>query len=839
MADSASAPTNAADTASGPAADAPQDLLAQLSAPLPPRMERLYQRTQEDEYDIEAWFALLHEFLSTPSTRDRDDDRRALFDRALAKFPYSDRLWIMAIDAEVKGKSPDCVPQMFAKALRTVRSFEVYRVYLNYIRRTHAVAHEGRGVIKQAYDFVLSHAAHDRNSFSVWNDYLSFLKSIQVNSEYEHQEKQNEIRAAYQRAVTLPIQNVEQLWREWDTFESGISRPQARKLLQERNQAYLAARNAGRTLRSLWDPLERVTPIVTPPTFSPSERALLAQWRKLLSWEKSNPFKYEDMATLYQRVSWTYWQAINCLCRFPELWYEFAMFATSMNKSTEALTILKAGCEACPGSFLVHFALADLHETKDDPAKSKGVYESLVTYWTAEVDKALDRDSPAADSSAPAAPAGTTSAPPPASPAVQRAKDKLAMCWIQYMRHAARASGIKEMRAVFKRARNMRYCTWQVIAASALLEYHRGADAAVPKRLLAYACAQFPSDPAPLLVFADWLLAVRDDTNLASTLVTAIRAPALSKDAQKRLAEKLASVYAQTADLKTLTAHERDMDEAFPDAAGALDHARRRYAFLNLDCVATHDLGVAPAAATAAAALAYGTGAAGLGALGEDVVAQLAALGASAAPSAATPTAQADANGTAADTGAQMDLEGTKKRVLDEWVPLRATPAPNTRFGGWAVFRPPPMAPDEMRAHQDRARAAAALSQRLVQEDRNLEYQGPGQHVPPAPSQQQQVAASSSSAAGGGSGVPQPVTVPPVVETPMEVMVELLRKLPPPEAFTGPFLDVQGILSLLDSNSKVPVLGATLDEPRDPRDPRRRKRRDDDGGMPPGKRYRS
>ncbi|KNE68784.1 hypothetical protein AMAG_13425 [Allomyces macrogynus ATCC 38327] len=821
MADPANAPNDATDAANGPAADAPQDLLAQLSAPLPPRMERLYQRTQEDEYDIEAWFALLHEFLSMPSTRDRDDDRRVLFDRALAKFPYSDRLWIMAIDAEVKGKSPDRVPQMFAKALRTVRSFEVYRVYLNYIRRTHAVAHEGRGVIKQAYDFVLSHAAHDRNSFSVWNDYLSFLKSIQVNSEYEHQEKQNEIRAAYQRAVTLPIQNVEQLWREWDTFESGISRPQARKLLQERNQAYLAARNAGRTLRSLWDPLERVTPIVTPPTFSPNERALLAQWRKLLLWEKSNPFKFEDLATLYQRVSWTYWQAINCLCRFPELWYEFAMFATSMSKSTEALAILKAGCEACPGSFLVHFALADLHETKDDPAKSKAVYETLVTTPPAAV----------------AASAGTSSEPPPASPAVQRAKDKLAMCWIQYMRHAARASGIKDMRAVFKRARNMRYCTWQVIAASALLEYHRGADAAVPKRLLAYTCAQFPSDPAPLLVFADWLLAVRDGTNLASTLVTAIRAPALAKDAQKRIAEKLASVYAQTADLKTLAAHERDMDEAFPDAVGALDHARRRYAFLNLDCVATHDLGVPATAATAAAALAYGTGAAGLGALGEDVVAQLAALGASAAPATAVPTASADANGAGADTGAQMDLEGTKKRVLDEWVPLRATPAPNTRFGGWAVFRPPPMAPDEMRAHQDRARAAAALSQRLVQEDRNLEYQGSGQHVLAPQPQQQQVA--SSSGTGGGSGVPQPVTVPPVVETPMEVMVELLRKLPPPDAFTGPFLDVHGILSLLDLNSKVPVLGAMFDEPRDPRDPRRRKRRDDDGGMPPGKRYRS
>ncbi|KNE69293.1 hypothetical protein AMAG_13673 [Allomyces macrogynus ATCC 38327] len=665
MADSANTPASAADAANGPTGDAPQDLLAQLSAPLPPRMERLYQRTQEDQYDIEAWFALLHEFLSTPSTRDRDDDRRALFDRALAKFPYSDRLWIMAIDAEVKGKSPDRVPQMFAKALRTVRSFEVYRVYLNYIRRTHAVAHEGRGVIKQAYDFVLSHAAHDRNSFSVWNDYLSFLKSIQVNSEYEHQEKQNEIRAAYQRAVTLPIQNVEQLWREWDTFESGISRPQARKLLQERNQAYLAARNAGRTLRSLWDPLERVAPIVTPPTFSPNERALLAQWRKLLSWEKSNPFKYEDMVTLYQRVSWTYWQAINCLCRFPELWYEFAMVATSMNKATEALAILKAGCEACPGSFLVHFALADLHETKDDPAKSKAVYETLATYWTAEVDKALDREPSAADT-------------PARVPAVQNAKDKLAMCWIQYMPHAARASGIKEMRAVFKRARNMR----------------------------------------------------------------------------------------------------------------------------------------------------------------EDVIAQFEALGVAAAPSASVPAASADANG-AADTGAQMDLEGTKKRVLDEWVPLRATPAPNTRFGGWAVFRPPPMAPDEMRAHQDRARAAAALSQRLVQEDRNLEYQGPGQHVPAPP---QQPAASSTGTAAGvgsGSGVPQPVTVPPVVETPMEVMVELLRKLPPPEAFTGPFLDVHGILSLLDSNSKVPVLGAMLDEPRDPRDPRRRKRRDDDGGMPPGKRYRS
>lgn len=34
----------------------------------------------------------------------------------------------------------------------------------------------------------------------------------------------DDLRRAYQRAVSVPLLNVEQLWREWDSYENGLNR---------------------------------------------------------------------------------------------------------------------------------------------------------------------------------------------------------------------------------------------------------------------------------------------------------------------------------------------------------------------------------------------------------------------------------------------------------------------------------------------------------------------------------------------------------------------------------------------------------------------------------------
>jgi cleavage stimulation factor subunit 3 len=319
---------------------------------LPPRLEKLQQIVTDDVYLFEGWITLLNEFMSSSSTKERHDDIRTLYDRFLLYFPYATKYWIAYIDFEVRMKDHSRISTLFSKCLRLIHSFDIFKAYLNYIRRTHSIsedANQGRAVIKQAYDFVLAKVAHDRESGPIWSDYLSFLKAVQVNSAFEEQQKVDEIRKVYQRAVSLPINNVEQIWREWDTWENGVNKVTAKKMLSERSSSYLNARTVLRTLKGFYENLDRCQPIMSSPTFTVAEKSLLASWRKVIQWERGNPLKIEDNSTLYERISWVFWQALNVLPRFPELWYDFAMYSSSAGKQEKVLSILKSGCDSCRG----------------------------------------------------------------------------------------------------------------------------------------------------------------------------------------------------------------------------------------------------------------------------------------------------------------------------------------------------------------------------------------------------------------------------------------------------------------------------------------------------------
>jgi hypothetical protein len=344
------------------------------------------------------------------------------------------------------------------------------------------------------------------------------------------------------------------------------------------------------------------------------------------------------------------------------------------------------------------------------------------------------------------------------------------------MRYSARSHGIKEMRTIFKRARNMTYCTWQVIVASAFLEYHRNAETNVAKKLFSFACQSFPDNPAPLLVFADWLLGVRDDTNLTSTLVTAVKSNSLSTPAQRRIADKLADVYALTADLTTLQAHEATMDLQFGTLP--IDHARSRYRFLNLDLVSIRDLGQSPLASALASSASFTPGfAGGLGALTEDYI----ALAEGQIASGVAPTSAAVAVSGSSDLSTaqnSQDSAGTsKRRILDEWVPKETFVNPDITSGrGWAAFRPSKMSDDEERVFSERHKCVLSCAQRvLASAQQSQPYSSPDlvnrdhrDRPFPHSSMERQ------------SPIPQ-------IESSGDIVLGLLKRLPPSDCFTGKF----------------------------------------------------
>lgn len=90
------------------------------------------------------------------------------------------RYWIQYAEFELKHHHFSEVESLFQRCLRNVLSVDLWKYYLNYIRRINT-GPESKDIITKSYDFVLQHVGLDRDSGPIWSDYLFFLKSGQVS----------------------------------------------------------------------------------------------------------------------------------------------------------------------------------------------------------------------------------------------------------------------------------------------------------------------------------------------------------------------------------------------------------------------------------------------------------------------------------------------------------------------------------------------------------------------------------------------------------------------------------------------------------------------------------
>lgn len=55
-------------------------------------------------------------------------------------------------------------------------------------------------------------------------------------------------------------------------------------------------------------------------------------WKKYIQWEKSNPLRTEDHATITKRVMFAYEQCLLCLGYHPDIWIEAASYLEQSSK---------------------------------------------------------------------------------------------------------------------------------------------------------------------------------------------------------------------------------------------------------------------------------------------------------------------------------------------------------------------------------------------------------------------------------------------------------------------------------------------------------------------------
>ncbi|KAG8049035.1 hypothetical protein GUJ93_ZPchr0009g1111 [Zizania palustris] len=452
-------------------------------------------------------------------------------------------------------KDDEATKQIFSRCLLSCLQINLWRCYINFIRRVNDKrGSEGLEETKKAFDFMLNYVGNDVASGPVWMDYIAFLKSMPVVTPQEESHRMTTVRKVYQKAILVPTNHVEQLWKDYENFENSVSRTLAKGLLSEYQPKFNSAKAVYRERKKYIDDIDW-NMLAVPPTGSYKEEQQCMAWKRLLAFEKGNPQRI-DATTANRRVTFTYEQCLMYLYHHPDIWYVYGMWHAKNGSMDSAIKIFQRAVKALPDSEVLKYAFAELEESRGAIQPAKTIYESLI-----------------------AENASMTS-----------------LAHIQFIRFLRRTEGIEAARKYFLDARKLPSCTYHVYVAYATMAFCLDKDAKVAQSVFEAGLKRFMHEPGYILEYADFLCRLNDDRNVRALFERALSLlpPEESIEVWKRFAQ-----FEQTyGDLSSMLKVEQRRKEALSrtseDALSALENTLydvvSRYSYMDLWPCSTKEL---------------------------------------------------------------------------------------------------------------------------------------------------------------------------------------------------------------------------------------------------------
>ncbi|XP_051953719.1 cleavage stimulation factor subunit 3 [Xyrauchen texanus] len=520
---------------------------------IPEKVKKAEKKLEENLYDLDAWSILIREAQNQPI-----DKARKTYERLVAQFPSSGRFWKLYIEAEIKAKNYDKVEKLFQRCLMKVLHIDLWKCYLSYVRETKGKLPSYKEKMAQAYDFALDKIGMEIMSYQIWVDYINFLKGVEAVGSYAENQRITAVRRVYQRGCVNPMINIEQLWRDYSKYEEGINVHLAKKMIEDRSRDYMNARRVAKEYETVMKGLDRNAPSV-PPQNSPQEAQQVEMWKKYIQWEKSNPLRTEDQTLITKRVMFAYEQCLLVLGHHPDIWYEAAQYLEQSSKllaekgdmnnaklfSDEAANIYERAIGTLlKKNMLLYFSFADYEESRMKHEKVHSIYNRFLAIE--DIDPTL--------------------------------------VYIQYMKFARRAEGIKSGRSIFKKAREDPRTRHHVYVTAALMEYYCSKDKSVAFKIFELGLKKYGDIPEYILAYIDYLSHLNEDNNTRVLFERVLTSGSMSPEKSGEIWARFLAFESNIGDLASILKVERRRFLAFKDEYEGKETALLvdRYKFMDL-----------------------------------------------------------------------------------------------------------------------------------------------------------------------------------------------------------------------------------------------------------------
>ncbi|XP_073270103.1 cleavage stimulation factor subunit 77-like isoform X1 [Primulina huaijiensis] len=503
-----------------------------------------------DKYNAEAAEALANEALRLPIS-----EAVPIYEQLLTTFPTAAKFWKQFIEAHMAVNDDEATRQVFSRCLLNCLQVPLWRCYIRFIRKVNDKRGiDGQEETKNAFDFMLNYVGADIASGPVWLEYIAYLKSLPAQRTLEESQRMTLIRKTYQRAIVLPTHHVEQLWRDYESFENSVSRALAKGLLSEYQPKYNSAKAVYRERKKYVDEIDW-NMLAVPPSGSPKEEMQWMAWNKLLSFEKGNPQRI-DNASANKRIAFAFEQCLMYLYHYPDIWYDYAQWHAKSGSTDSAVKVFQRALKALPDSEMLKYAYAELEESHGAIQAAKKVYELLLGDGL----------------------------------------NATALSHIQFIRFLRRTEGVEAARKYFLEARKSPSCTYHVYVAYAMMAFCLDKDSKVAHNIFEAGLKRFMHEPGYILEYADFLCRLNDDRNIRALFERALSSlpPDESVEVWKRFSQ-----FEQTyGDLASMLKVEQRRKEALSrmgeDGESVLESSLQdvlsRYSFMDLWPCSAKDL---------------------------------------------------------------------------------------------------------------------------------------------------------------------------------------------------------------------------------------------------------
>lgn len=519
------------------------------------KLDAFFAAVEQNQYDIDSW----HSLLRLISSEKIDLYRENAYEKLIRVFPTSGKFWKVYIEHEIRARNFERVEKLFQRCLMKVLNIDLWKTYLAYVKDTKASLPTYKEKMAQAYDFALEKMGMDFASYTIWNDYILFLKGVDAVGSYAENQKISAIRKIYHRGVKIPMLNVEILWKDYIGFEQGINPMIAEKMISDNSRDYMNARRVAKEYEAITRGLDRSF-LSLPPCGSIEEIKQVEIWQKYIAWERSNPMRMEDHILLNKRVMFAFEQCLLCLGHFPNIWYTAASHLQECgrilaekgdvdNSKTMYDQVValyeKAISNIHAKNLILYLAFADFEEEQMRNTSAHEIYKKFLSQE--DVDPSL--------------------------------------CYVHYMRFCRRSEGTSSARAVFKRARDDKRSSHHVYVAAALMEYFCTKDKKVASNIFELGFKKYKDKVGFVTHYLDFLIHLNDDNNTRVLFERVLSAETLPSTDARKVWTQFMEFESTVGDLSSIKKVEKRVLASQTDLNGEANEAAQlieRYKVLDL-----------------------------------------------------------------------------------------------------------------------------------------------------------------------------------------------------------------------------------------------------------------